>query len=153
MTEKFPGQFVRAEDNNDLDNRITAQETVATDEATVTGTTTSTSYTSSLSGASSIAVSFSGPPSGNAIVLMTAKLRNSSASDYTYMSWSLSGGTTMSAADERGIRQYGDSYLYYTSHYTLTGLEEGTSYTVTGEYKVSAGTGSVDDRRITIIPC
>jgi hypothetical protein len=154
MTEVFGGDIIDADDNNDLETRVTRLETSNSDDVTDAGTTSSTTYTSILAAADSLRVPFVAGVSGTVVVLLTGKLTNST-SEYSYMSFRLedSGGTIIASSDTNGVKHYGTTEQAYTTHTVLTGLTPGTSYEVVVTHRVTgSSTGTFDDRRLAVLP-
>jgi len=63
----------------------------------------------------------------------------------------VSGATSIPAADAYSIGSSASTGYRGTSAFLMTGLTPGSN-TFTGKYKVGAGTGTFQDRRITVMP-
>lgn len=115
------------------------------------GTTTSTTFANLNSPASAgPAVTVETGP--NALVIVRASIENNGAGS-ARMGYDISGAHTQAAADNRGIHIFSGANINIgASDVTLmTTLTPGTS-TFTAKYRVSSGTGTFDDRRITVMP-
>lgn len=90
----------------------------------------------------------------NAIVAITAEMQNSNAGGYTQMAYAVSGATTIAATDATGIDLLQQATIGVDSRsgvFIQTGLTAGSN-TFTAKYKVSANTGTWQNRNITVIP-
>ena len=89
-----------------------------------------------------------------ALVIVSAEFRNSSAANAGYMSYAVSGATTIAASDQRCIHSYLGTTVNYQTRQSaaslLTGLTAGSN-TFTTQYKTDAGTGNWLQRDITVI--
>lgn len=93
-------------------------------------------------------------PSGNALVFIGANMANNTGNDLSYISFAVSGASTVAASD-----QYAIIYQAYTANalnvdvapFLVTGLAAGTNE-FTAKYKTSAGTGTYGNRIINVIP-
>lgn len=123
-----------------------ATATVATSE-----TTTSTSYTDLTTTTDTVTVTIGN--SGMALVLLQAN-GTSTASNYSYTSFTISGATTRAADDATGL-----VYSVWSSGiqtqagapFLITGLNAGST-TFKMKYRVAGGTGTFLNRRISVIP-
>lgn len=130
-----------------------AERIPGTDFQTANDTTNSTSYVTTLIGASS------GPAvtvvSGSrALVMLSSAMSNSSAGGNNLMAVAVSGASSIAANDSVALRAesgnagdtYQMSYVYYE-----TALTPGSNV-FTASYKVTAGVGTFDDRRLVVLP-
>lgn len=121
-------------------------------KSNVTATTTSTSYVTTLT-SDTTAISVTLVTGTTALVTLSGQIFNSAGGNSNYMSVSVSGATTVAAADAQsaaatvGGINYGDS-LHRTQ--ILTGLTAGTN-TFTLNYRVNAGTGSHNNRDLVVV--
>ena len=123
-------------------------------------TTTSTSYTAAAGGGTSAdcAVTFVAPTTGRVLLLYAATLDNSGANS-TYATpevrtgSSIGGGAvTLAASDDNAVRAEGTSAIRYGVHHMLSGLTAGADYNARLLHRVTAGTGTLDERTITVVP-
>lgn len=118
---------------------------------TTSDTTTSTSY-GDLAGSSGPAVTVT--TGTKAIVFAAARLANNGTGNNTYVSYAVTGATTDAAVDERAFFFTGNTTNESVQSCNLnfhTGLTAGSN-TFTLKYRVTAGTGTGDNRRIVVIP-
>ncbi|MFO1540239.1 MAG: hypothetical protein ACKOTZ_07295 [Chloroflexota bacterium] len=112
-------------------------------------TTTSTTYTDLTTVGPSVTVTV--PASGNIIVILTAQMGNASNGDEVYMSFS---GGGIAVSDARALvwtgRNTGDVFIGSATFY-VTGVSTG-SQTFTAKYKTAAGTATIANRNIVVIP-
>jgi hypothetical protein len=122
--------------------------------------TTSTSYTAAVTGGTSAdcAVVFVAPTSGRVLLLYTTTLDNSSGG-FTYAAPEVrtgstigSGSTVLAANDDYAIKNEGSLQVRFGGHYLLTGLTPGQEYNARLMHRVSANTGTLDERIITAVP-
>lgn len=89
-----------------------------------------------------------------AIVFVAARLANNTTGSNTYASYAVTGATSDAAVDERAffftINTANESVQACNINFH-TGLTAGSN-TFTMKYRVTAGTGTVDNRRIVVIP-
>lgn len=114
-------------------------------------TTTSTSYTATLSTHSGPAVSL--VTGLTCFVMLSADINNGTNSDGAFMSFAVSGASTVAAADGFCIALVnntgGSIAAYLGSTFLVTGLTPGLN-TFTANYRVSGGgTGTFTNRKIT----
>lgn len=116
-----------------------------------TGTTTSSAYTATLtSGGTNPAVTVQ--TGERAFVAFEADIDNSAATHFTFVSYAVSGATSVVAADDRAIYvENGTVRHRFGGGHLLTGLTPGSN-TFTMQYKTSAGTASYTYRRLSVIP-
>lgn len=123
-------------------------------EAT-SGTTNSTGYTATLTtGGTNPAVTVNVPTSGTVMVLINARVSNSNAGSLTSVSFALSGSNTVAASDNMRLSYESgnaNDIAIFGAHFFLTGLTPGST-TITLQYAVTAGTGTVGLRRLTAVP-
>jgi len=121
-------------------------------KSNVLATTASTSYITGMTG-DGTALSVTLTTGTTALVMISGQIFNSGAGNASYISVSVSGATTLAAADAQsaaanvGGVNYGQS-LNRTQ--IITGLTPGTN-TFTLNYRVGAGTGSHNNRDITVV--
>jgi hypothetical protein len=141
-------------------NEITAALNVASaDNAdATTRTTTSTTFTTTLSAANICGTSFVAPPSGIVAVHFAVFMFNS-GSNFTQTSPSVRAGGTvgsgtvhLASADARSISHVGTAGERPGAMTRVTGLTAGATYNVALEHRVGAGTGSFQNREVTVIP-
>lgn len=92
-------------------------------------------------------------PSGMALVCLYADLANTAAGAQTYMSFAVSGATTVAASDSRSLMN--SSGANYHSNLGATFLETGLtpgSNTFRAKYRTNAGTSGWANRRIIVVP-
>lgn len=122
---------------------------IASDSVTTTSTTTSTSYTTNPSGDDGPEITFT---SGDAAIFWQSAQLESNGTGSVWVSFSISGATTDAASDTRAImQQNGASNGARVGVITYLSVTGGSN-TATSEYRVSANTGSYDDRRLTAMP-
>ncbi|PRY35330.1 hypothetical protein [Umezawaea tangerina] len=138
------GQKITAADLNRAAPSTSTQLTNISD----TGTLTSAVYTDTLSGAINATLAFVTPPSGSIEVTIHAAIDNSST-NYTYVSFRISGAAgTVAASDDYAISANGTDDHTASRTTIIPGLTPGAAGTITMQYRVSAGTGTVDHRSI-----
>jgi hypothetical protein len=121
--------------------------TVATQQ-----TSTSTSYTDLATAGPAVTVT----TGTKALVIITASLFNSAAVSGTYMSYAVSGATTLAASDTRCLLTRGVTTGQYASEIRastsvfLTGLTAGSNVFTT-KYRVTGNTGYWTDRDINVM--
>jgi hypothetical protein len=96
------------------------------------------------------------PPSGNALVTLTAQVTKLSPEQSSAMGFEVSGMTTMVASDKRAfIVPYfgGEPNLkgQASATYLVTGLVMGGN-TFRAKYRVTGGKGTWQDRSIIVVP-
>lgn len=138
------GSYFAATGPNALAERIASSDLVVTSE-----TTTSTSYTTLATGGPSVTVT-----SGTRILVMnSAFMSNSTVNGETYMSVNISGASSISPTDPRAVA-HTSATANALMNSTLCALYTVTagSNTYAGNYRVSTGTGTFSQRRITAMP-
>ena len=122
-----------------------ATATVATSE-----TTTSASYTDLTTAGPAVTVT----TGTRALVIITARLSNSTSPQSAFASFAVSGATTVAADDAYQLMVQAASggmpILRMSSSVIITGLTAGSN-TFTMKYKVSANTGTYEKRNIVVI--
>jgi hypothetical protein len=130
----------------DLDRRTAPQSAlVATSQ-----TTTSTSYTDLTTSGPAVTVT----TGTTCLVIVKAHMLNSTAATQSWMGYAVSGATTVAASDSLACAVAPSSSLAVFAigaAFFHTGLTAGSN-TFTAKYRVSAGTGTFQDRRIVAIP-
>ncbi len=86
------------------------------------------------------------------LVIVRAAISNTTTGS-ARMGYVISGANSLAATDQRGIHIFGSAgtNIGVSDVSLVTALTPGTS-TFTSKYRVSAGTGSFDDRRIIVVP-
>lgn len=137
-------QLVAGQTVNSIVERLPNQNKVATLE-----TTTSTSYVG-LTTAMNVAAN----TGTGCLIFWGAMMVNNTANAECWMSWAVSGSTTVASSDTYAIKTDGfpanggagwSGVTYFNS------LTPGVN-TFTSQYRVSAGTGSFSNRNIVLIP-
>lgn len=127
-----------------------AQRTPSTQFVTDSETTASTSYTDLATAGPAVTVT----TGTTAIVVVGARLINTTAGENTYASYAVSGASTSAADDDRAfmftcpVANYSTGGSNVVMH---TGLTAGSN-TFTMKYRVTGNTGTADNRRLTVIP-
>lgn len=138
MSSWFPASGV-----NQLSERFPGQG-----NAIGSSTTTSTTYGNL---ADAVTTSVSTGTGTMALVSIYANINNSANGNRTWMSYAVSGATTIAADDSRSINHSSNQGMRWGSTFLVTSLTPGTN-TFTLQYRVTAGTGSFSIRRIAVIP-
>lgn len=89
-----------------------------------------------------------------AIVAVASLVQNSTIGQNSYASYAVSGASAISATDDRAVlitAAAANQTLRASSVYMETALTAGSN-TFTMQYRVTGGTGSFQNRRITVIP-
>lgn len=144
-------------DGTNFSNQIISANhlNLSSDTVTITTsqTTTSTTYTDLATAGPAVTITIG--VNGKAMVFMSSKMANNTANAYTQAAFAISGATTLAAADINGIytgainlSPPGD--FKFGIPIMLEGLAAGST-TFTMKYKVSAGTGTYQDRIIGAI--
>ena len=139
------GRMIVTDGANSIVERIPAGGTVATSE-----TTASTTYANLATAGPGLNVT----TGTEAIVIITATMRNDTAGGQCIMSFAISGATTLAASDANSLTfesghpadQYGASRVVF-----MSGLTAGSN-TFSVKYRVSSGTGTFVNRDIAVIP-
>lgn len=139
------GSLLAKSGTNAIAWRTPSQATVSTLQST-----TSTSYTNLSTSGPAVTVT----TGTRALVIISCSLQNNSTNS-SYMSYAVSGATTVAATDAVAIRHRdgsGSSGEEQMSRaYLHTSLTAGSN-TFTAKYRVIGGTGSYQNRDITVIP-
>lgn len=119
--------------------------TVATSE-----TTTSLVYTDLATPGPSVTVTI---PAGTtrALVIVTAEEKTSNGSNSAFISFAVSGASTVGATDARAFEVQVNNFIRASATSVITGLTPGIN-TFTAKYRVSGATGTFAVRDITVIP-
>lgn len=119
------------------------------DEAFASGTSTtaSTTYTNLADGLSTAVTVTTGD---RALVSIYCNFFNSGA-NRTWMSYAVSGATTIATSDTRAINQGTTSGMRWGATWVQDALTPGSN-TFVLKYRVTAGTGSFSVRRIAVVP-
>lgn len=139
--------FVKSGTNSIVDRQVGVAE-VDTSQ-----TTTSTSFTDLATAGPTVTVT----TGTRALVIITANLTNNTDSAYAIMGVTISGASSVSASDANSLsfRQSAtgggpqDPQMSWSKIYT--GLTAGSN-TFTSKYRVTAGTGTFQRRRLSVIP-
>lgn len=113
-------------------------------------TTTSTSYTDLTSPGPSVTVT----TSTNAIIMLCGRLSNNAGGSSCRMAVDISGASTVAANDNRALdyeSSNADDAIQSSYAFTEIGLTPGSNV-FTAKYKVNSGTGTFDNRRLTVVP-
>lgn len=115
-----------------------------------TESTTSTAYTALTTSGPAVTVT----TGAKALVIISSTVLNSTAGASSYMSWQISGATTVAAADGWALehRDSGTNGILSASRVTFQSSLNPGSHTVTAQYRVSAGTGTWQRRHMVVIP-
>jgi hypothetical protein len=130
---------------NSIVERLPQVDNVATSE-----TTASTSYTD----LATVGPSVTTATGARALVFVRVATDNSGANNGNFMSWDVTGASTLAASDNQACNFAGVSAAArnrLTSAYLISSLTPGTN-TFTAKYKVTAGTGTFLARQIAVIP-
>lgn len=127
---------------NSIAQRVSNTATVITAE-----TSTSTSYTS-LTTAGPAVTATTGTM---ALVVVHAGLNNSGAGNNTRMAYNVSGASSVAEADNKGLGVAGTDMVEASAVILEQGLTAGSN-TFTATYRVAAGTGTFQLRRIVVFP-
>jgi hypothetical protein len=112
-------------------------------------TTASTSYTDLATTGPAVTVTISN--NGRALVCLGALIANSSSPQGTYMSFAVSGATTVAANDNAAAENSSSVFNRSSYQMLVTGLTAGSN-TFTAKYKVDGTTGTFIYRTISVIP-
>lgn len=141
-----------------------ASDAVSGDDTSVTsGQTTSTTFVNSLTTSGIRGIAFVAPPSGNVFIYGTAGAANNTINDFTYLSFevragnTVGSGTVFQASDENTASEHQSTVAVNSTdrHVIIglvTGLTPGTTYNTSLTYRVNAGTGNWNRRRICVLP-
>lgn len=112
-------------------------------------TTTSTSYTNLGDGVSTSVTTTTGT---SALVLIYANFFNGTDSVNTWVSFAVSGATTIAASDLMSLMHNHNGGRRFGVPFYLDGVLNAGSNTFTMKYRVTSGTGTYTTRRIGVIP-
>lgn len=146
-----------------VNNTATQVPVQAIDSSVTDGTTTSTSYTNSLTTTTTRGIAFTAPASGMVLVSGQSSGRNGNAGAFTFCDFevrqgsTIGSGTTMRASDDNQAASFqsdsaGQQGTLSIVPTLVTGLTAGTVYHAVLTYKVNAGTGTYNRRKITVTP-
>lgn len=125
--------------------------TKSTSNAVATSqTTTSTSYTDLATSGPAVTVN----TNTLALVIISANQDNNTAGQWVYMSFAVSGATTIAASDTNGMKNANSVTavnVMHASRGVLVTLTPGSN-TFTAKYRVTGGTGTWTLRDIIVIP-
>jgi len=118
--------------------------------STTVGTTTSTSFVTTLTG-DATAISTTLQTGTSALIYLNSASYSTTASNTNTLTVSVSGATTIAAADGNGVQSSPPSGFYTSLArvFVLTGLTAGTN-TFTLNYKVSGGTAGFATRSLAV---
>lgn len=85
-----------------------------------------------------------------AVVMLYASIINSAA-NASFMSFEVTGATSLGPTDNFAVGNTGTSPVRASAAFIVGGLTPGSN-TFTTRYRAAAGTGTFDDRRIAVIP-
>lgn len=141
---------------------ITAYAASAVDSAVTNGTTASTSFVTSLTTSGVRGVAFTASQSGKVFIVGSTGGFNSTANAYTLVDFEVRTGSTVGsgsvirAGDENTCSQFQSTAINAAGQHEtagiMTGLSPGSSYNACLVYRVSAGTGTFNRRKINVIP-
>lgn len=137
-------------------NAIAARQIIAGIPVVAAETTVSTTYTD----LATVGAFCSGVTTGpGAIVVMSGKIQNNTASGNSFMSYAITGATTLAASDDLAIGYAPTtaagswvmaSGLFFLDPFT-SDITAGSN-TFTAKYRVNAGTGTFAERKMFVIP-
>lgn len=128
---------------NTLAERVPSETELAIQE-----TTASTTYTDLATGGPGVTVT----TGTKALVIVHCALKNSAAGNQTFMSWGVTGASTIAADDGHAVRTAVAEFQEFSAaNLASVGLNAGVN-TFTAKYRVSAGTGTYSNRRLIVIP-
>jgi hypothetical protein len=119
--------------------------TSSTDSVLTLQTTTSTSYTDLATAGPAVTVT----TGTKALVMINAQIYGG-AGQLQYMSFAISGATTVAATDNFSMANEGALTLSAGVTFLVTGLTAGSN-TFTAKYRVTGGSGVYELRRITVV--
>lgn len=140
-----PGSIFATSGTNTIAERIPQTQFITTSE-----TTTSTAYTDVATTGPAVTVTCG----TTALVIVSARIINTTAGQNTYAGYAVSGASSVAASDDfvfmftcpvANYSQQGSQVLLQT------GLTAGSN-TFTMKYRVTGGTGTLDNRQLTVIP-
>lgn len=135
-----------------IDNEPQAED----DLQDTSDTSTSTSYTTA--DMTPCGTAFVAPASGKVLVSISARLDNSGANS-TYVSFRVGTGTSVgagtevvAAADAQSLENFNTNQFMGGRSFLVTGLTAGSDYNVQLMHRVSAGTGTLENRQVSVEP-
>lgn len=146
-----PGSYFAVTDTHQLSERLGQSIAITS----LSCQTTSTSYTDSIevvAGGTSQGPALTLTTNKCALVFISASLQNNSVSS-SRMAYEVSGASSLSPADNRGIGQFGVASVggVYGNVIYHNNLTPGVN-TFTCQYRVAGGTGTFDSRRLQVVP-
>lgn len=135
-------------------NNTVVERTPQVDFNFSSGTTSSTTYTN-LSGGTSVGPSITFTSGGIAFVSISCRISNNTAGQTSFVGIERSGTDSAVATEENAIQFKTSSSNQHIQASFCTIYDAGHnpgSHTFTMKYKVSGGTGTFDNRIITVIP-
>lgn len=146
LNETAPGKATTAGSFFVVDAANTlVEQRFDTDSTTTAETTTSTTYTSL---ATTESVTFYAAQ--RCLIVITARAYNPTGT--CYVSFTLSGGTTLAAADNRALAITSPDVQRSSVIVPVVALTQDSGIVATLQYRVSAGTGTFANRQIIVIP-
>jgi len=139
------GSHFAVSDTNQIAQRTSATANINTGEST-----SSSAYTALATPGPVVTVT----TGVMALVGVSSTLSNNTVGQNTYMSYAVSGATTIAATDDRAqlMTAAAINQAFRASHWYLeTGLTAGSN-TFTAQYRVTANTGSWSNRRMIVVP-
>lgn len=118
----------------------------ATDGVDTFQSTTSTSYTDLATVGPSVTLT----TGTKALVIVTSRISCAAVNDTGYVSFAVSGATSVSAIDAFAMRYAVNYALKASNAYVIAGLTAGTN-TFTLKYKTGSGTSYFDTRQIIVV--
>lgn len=136
------GSFFVGTGPNSIAERIVQQSLVSTSQGTA-----STTYTD----LATVGPQSTATTGSMALVHMYTSYVNTGATNINLMTIEVSGATSIAANDQYAIGGDSGTGVRATSSLIVTGLTPGSN-TFTAKYRVNAGTGTFQDRRLVVIP-
>jgi hypothetical protein len=120
-------------------------EAVATSQAT-----SSTTYVNLTTEGPSVTLTV--PPSGRALVSVTAAMFGSTGNTSCFMGFEVTGGPTVLPNDGNALILAGNTEQKASASFVVAGLTAGSTVTIQAKYRTSAGTCTFSTRSIFAIP-
>lgn len=143
-------------DGTGIGNATISPSKLATGAATATVATnqteTNTAYDDMATSGPAVTVTIGA--NGLALVTVYASVQNDTTNASSHMGFAISGASTVAAADAFSLRleaYTANNASNVSAVFLVTALTAGST-TFTAKYRVSAGTASYADRKITVIP-
>jgi hypothetical protein len=139
------GSLIVASGVNTIAQRTPASALVSTSQST-----TNTSYVDLTTAGPAVTVT----TGTSALVAIYGGMQNSAATANVWMSFAVSGATTLAASDNTALgydSPTAASTVYHGAIHLVGGLTAGSN-TFTAKYRVSAGTGTFNQRRLLVVP-